>query len=348
MREGFLENILKKIETSEEIITSWLGRTRASGTGKTRLVDARKQEGDIGLEHLRPKNWTAFIGQEHITRVLRVALQAAAARNEALDHCLFVGAPGLGKTTLAKLCAPNVWEGIGRLMKPGQLTSQLLRADRERFPAIFLDEFHALKPGLTELLTRVMEDFELMLPSGKKKLKKFTLFAATTRAGDVAPVLTARFGFIFFLLPYTLEELTSIANNACRELNLHLDAEGLREVAKRSRGIPRICNRLLKRIRDFSSEPTLTQLREIFAELGIDELGLDHLERRYLKVLAHFKDQPIGLNNLSAMIGEEEKTIAEIIEPYLIQLALVTRTPKGRLLTEKGLAWAENGKKLEG
>jgi len=306
-----------------------------------RIVDARKDESDLELEHLRPKNWSSFVGQEHITRVLRVALNATIARGEALDHCLFVGAPGLGKTTLAKLTAPNAHEGIGRTIKPGEFIALLLVSNREKFPAIFLDEFHNLRPGLTELLTRVMEDYELMLPSGRRQLKKFTLLAATTRAGNVAPVIKARFGFIFFLLPYDIPDLVIIGRNACRQLGLELNNDCLYEVAKRSRGTPRICNRLLKRIRDWSTKPTISELHAIFDELGIDEFGLDHFERRYLLALYDFGGGPIGLENLSVWLNEEERTISEIIEPYLIQSALIARTPKGRLLTEKGLAYVK-------
>jgi len=313
-----------------------------------RLVSAEKRPEDDAA--LRPQVLADFTGQEAARKNLKVFIESAKARGEALDHVLFVGPPGLGKTTLAQIVARELGVNFRStsgpvIAKAGDLAAQL--TNLEPCDVLFIDEIHRLNPAVEEILYPAMEDFQLDLIIGtgpaarsvKIDLAKFTLIGATTRAGLLTTPLRDRFGIPVRLNFYTPEELQSIVARGARVIGLALAEEGANEIARRSRGTPRIAGRLLRRVRDFavvegSSEVTRALADEALRLLDVDSIGLDQMDRRYLDAIAlKFGGGPVGVETIAAALSEPRDAIEDIIEPYLIQQGFVQRTPRGRLLT---------------
>jgi Holliday junction DNA helicase RuvB len=314
-----------------------------------RLVSPEKREDDTDAS-LRPLTLADFTGQEAARRNLKVFIEAAKSRKDALDHVLFVGPPGLGKTTLAQIVARELGVNFRStsgpvIAKAGDLAAQLTNLeDRD---VLFIDEIHRLNPAVEEILYPAMEDFQLDLIIGegpaarsvKIDLAKFTLVGATTRAGLLTTPLRDRFGIPIRLSFYTTEELESIVRRGARVLGVALRADGANEIAKRSRGTPRIAGRLLRRVRDFAivdGDPEVT--REVadraLRQLDVDAIGLDIMDRRYLDMVAvNFGGGPVGIETIAAALSEPRDAIEEIIEPFLLQQGFLQRTPRGRLLT---------------
>ncbi len=307
---------------------------------------------------LRPKTLDEFIGQAAARDNLRVFIAAAKARDEALDHVLFFGPPGLGKTTLAQIMAREMGVGFRAtsgpvIAKSGDLAALL--TNLEDGDVLFIDEIHRLAPAVEEILYPAMEDraLDIMIGEGPSArsiridLPRFTLVGATTRAGLLTTPLRDRFGIPVRLNFYTVDELEQVVTRAGRLLGLSLTADGAREVARRSRGTPRIAGRLLRRVRDFAHAAGHETVDAPAADaalnrLEVDNLGLDAMDRRYLHMIADiYRGGPVGVETLAAGLSEPRDTIEEVIEPYLIQLGLVARTARGRCLN--GLAWKHLG-----
>ena len=306
---------------------------------------------------LRPKKLSDFIGQEKIKENLRVALIAAKQRDEALDHILLSGGPGLGKTTLAYIIAneqeANIKVTSGpALERAGDLAAIL--SNLEEKDILFIDEIHRLTRTVEEMLYPAMEEFAINLilgkgPSAKTlklELKHFTLIGATTKPSLLSSPLRDRFGMLWSLNFYKSGEIEKILEQSAKVLNLKIDKEGIKEIARRSRFTPRIANRLLKRVRDYSQVKnskkivTVEIVKQALDLLGVDKNGLTEIDRQLLKtVLEKFNGGPVGLKNLAASLGEELSTLEEIYEPYLIQSDFLERTPRGRKLTKKGLEY---------
>ncbi len=314
----------------------------------SRLVSAEKRPEDDAA--LRPQILADFTGQEAARKNLKVFIELAKARGEALDHVLFVGPPGLGKTTLAQIVARELGVNFRStsgpvIAKAGDLAAQL--TNLEPRDVLFIDEIHRLNPAIEEILYPAMEDFQLDLIIGagpaarsvKIDLAKFTLIGATTRAGLLTTPLRDRFGIPVRLNFYTAEELQSIVARGARVIGLVLAEEGANEIARRSRGTPRVAGRLLRRVRDFAvvegaREVTRTLADEALRLLDVDPIGLDQMDRRYLDAIAlKFGGGPVGVETIAAALSEPRDAIEDIIEPYLIQQGFVQRTPRGRLLT---------------
>jgi holliday junction DNA helicase RuvB len=314
-----------------------------------RLVTAEKRDDDAEMS-LRPLALSDFTGQESARKNLKVFIEAARARREALDHVLFVGPPGLGKTTLAQIVARELGVMFHStsgpvIAKAGDLAAQL--TGLEERDVLFIDEIHRLNPAIEEILYPAMEDYELDLIIGegpgarsvKLPLKRFTLIGATTRAGLLTTPLRDRFGIPLRLDFYTIEELEKIVRRNARVLSLAIADHGANEIARRARGTPRIAGRLLRRVRDFAAvdnEPVIT--REVADKalrlLDVDSIGLDTMDRRYLDTIAlSFGGGPAGIETIAAALSEPRDAIEDIIEPFLIQRGFVQRTPRGRVLT---------------
>jgi Holliday junction DNA helicase RuvB len=322
-----------------------------------RLLSAEQHsdDADAPLEvdaALRPQNLRDFIGQANARANLDVFIQAAKQRGDALDHVLFVGPPGLGKTTLAQIMAKELGVGFRStsgpvIAKAGDLAALL--TNLEPRDVLFIDEIHRLNPAVEEILYPAMEDFQLDLIIGegpaarsvKIDLSRFTLIGATTRLGLLTTPLRDRFGIPIRLEFYTIEELTIIVKRGAKLLGIKMSNDGAIEIAKRSRGTPRIAGRLLRRVRDFALVEGDGHVNRIIADqalsrLDVDRLGLDALDLRYLNQIAvNFSGGPVGIETLAAALSEPRDAIEDIVEPYLIQRGFVQRTPRGRLLTEK-------------
>ncbi|MFN3891604.1 MAG: Holliday junction branch migration DNA helicase RuvB [Beijerinckiaceae bacterium] len=314
-----------------------------------RLVSGEKREDDVDAS-IRPLSLEDFTGQEAARKNLRVFIEAAKARGDALDHVLFVGPPGLGKTTLAQIVAREMGVNFRStsgpvIAKAGDLAAQL--TNLEERDVLFIDEIHRLNPAVEEILYPAMEDFQLDLIIGegpaarsvKIDLAKFTLVGATTRAGLLTTPLRDRFGIPIRLNFYTVEELESIVSRGARVLGLPMSPDGANEIARRARGTPRIAGRLLRRVRDFAivdREPSVTRVvaDRALTLLDVDPIGLDQMDRRYLSMIAeNFGGGPVGVETLAAALSEPRDAIEDIIEPYLLQIGFLQRTPRGRLLT---------------
>lgn len=315
------------------------------------VMSGFRMEDDDQESSLRPKTLRDYVGQEAVKDSLNIYIQAARQRREPLDHMLLYGPPGLGKTTLANIVAGEMGANIRvtsgpAIERPGDLVA--LVSNLSQGDVLFIDEIHRLSHAVEEVLYPAMEDYALDIVTGKGamansiriQLPKFTLIGATTRAGSLSAPLRDRFGILFRLQMYTTEELMRIVQHSCGVLGITAEEEGIREIARRSRGTPRIVNRLLKRVRDVAQvrgDGVITKriADEALTLLDVDNLGLDRTDRTMLRtMMTKFDGRPVGLDTLAATTGEDAVTIEDVIEPYLMQLGFIMRTPRGRICTQ--------------
>lgn len=319
---------------------------------QNRMIETELHEEDRKLEgSLRPQTLNDYIGQEKAKDTLRIYIEAAKERHDPLDHVLFYGPPGLGKTTLAGIIANEMGVHMKvtsgpAIEKPGEMAAIL--NNLQEGDLLFIDEIHRLNRQVEEVLYPAMEDYAIDIMIGKGptarsirlELPKFTLVGATTRAGLLTAPLRDRFGVIHRLEFYSVEELLLIILHSAKILNVEIDREGAMELARRSRGTPRLANRILKRVRDFAQVRYDGVITGTVAEtaldlLDVDKMGLDHVDRNILSTMIHkFSGGPVGLDTLAAAIGEDAGTIEDVYEPYLIQNGFINRTPRGRVVTE--------------
>ena len=297
---------------------------------------------------LRPKTLKEYIGQDKVKENMKIYIEAAKKRGEPLDHVLLYGPPGLGKTTLASIISNEMKSNIKitsgpAIEKPGDLAAVL--TNLTQFDVLFIDEIHRLSKSVEEILYPALEDFTLDIMIGKGPsaksiridLPKFTLIGATTKAGSLTTPLRDRFGIIHRLELYSIKDLSTIVKRSAKILEIEIDDESSNEIARRSRGTPRIANRLLKRVRDYAlvlgnGNIDLKITKVALNNLEIDELGLDEIDRKILEtMILTYKGKPVGIETLSATIGEEIETIEDVYEPYLIQIGFIARTPRGRV-----------------
>ena len=318
---------------------------------EARIVNLEKREDDADISSLRPKKLDSFVGQEKLKENLKILMKAAGERGEPLEHLLFYGPPGLGKTTLANIMAQEMGVSIKTtsgpaIERPGDLASILTNLKENDI--LFVDEIHRLNKVIEEVLYPAMEDFGIDIVIGKGPsarsirldLPRFTMIGATTRVGLLSSPLRDRFGMILRLEFYNVAELEQILHRAAQVFGIEIKKEGAHEIARRSRGTPRITNRLLRRVRDFAqvkAQGVITKPVAIEAldKLGIDGLGLDAVDRKYLKtIIEKYSGGPVGVETLATSISEETDTIEDVYEPYLIQIGFIDRTSRGRMATK--------------
>ncbi|BCN93605.1 Holliday junction ATP-dependent DNA helicase RuvB [Thiomicrorhabdus immobilis] len=316
-----------------------------------RIIGSQETEDDIySIPTVRPQQIDEYIGQTAVREQLQLSMDAAKMRNEALDHVLLYGPPGLGKTTLSNIIAQEMGVTLRQtsgpvIEKPGDLAAILTRL--EPHDVLFVDEIHRLSPIVEEVLYPAMEDFQIDIVIGegpaaqsvKIDIPPFTLVGATTRAGLLTSPLRDRFGLVQRLEFYSDDELTQIVTRSASILGMHSEAEGAREIARRSRGTPRIANRLLRRVRDYAQVKGNGVITQSIADLAlnlleVDSLGLDKMDRRFLETLIHkFEGGPVGIDSMATALGEERGTIEDVIEPFLVQQGFLVRTSRGRMAT---------------
>jgi len=309
-----------------------------------------KNELEERLENsLRPASLDEYIGQDKVKENMKIYIEAAKKRGEPLDHCLFYGPPGLGKTTISTIIANEMHSNIKitsgpAIEKPGDLAAIL--TSLSEYDVLFIDEIHRLSKSVEEILYPALEDFTLDIVIGKGPssksirldLPKFTLIGATTKAGSLTTPLRDRFGIIHRLELYSIEDLSTIVKRSSKILNIEIEKEAAVEIARRSRGTPRIANRLLKRVRDYAmvlgnGKIDLKIAKHALNKLEIDELGLDEIDRKLLEsMIIQYGGRPVGIEALAVTIGEEVDTIEDVYEPYLIQIGYISRTPRGRMV----------------
>jgi len=316
------------------------------------LVGGENQSNeDLMISSVRPTSFEDFIGQDDVKSQMALFIEAAKSRGEVLDHCLIYGPPGLGKTTLANVIARQMHAGIKQTSGPvlersGDLAAILTKL--EPFDILFIDEIHRLNPVVEEILYPALEDFRLDILVGEGvaahsvqlDLPPFTLIGATTRAGMLTSPLRDRFGIVHRLSFYQIKDLQEIIERSASILNIKIKKDGAQEIAKRSRGTPRIANRLLRRVRDFADVKHKGIINKKISQaalkiLKVDEAGLEQLDRDYLNlVINKFSAGPVGLDTLSTALGEERLTLEDMVEPYLLQQGFIMRTPRGRVATD--------------